>query len=68
MQKNPPNHPEYESPKNWNGEKVKNPNSSGSSGWPAKNGDVWVPTTHGDTHAPHWDVEHPNGGHTNVYP
>ena len=57
----------YKPPKNWNGEKVRNPNGSGS-GYPAKNGDVWVPTNHKGTHAPHWDVQHPDGTHTPVYP
>ena len=37
-------------------------------GWPAKNGDVWVPETHGGSHTPHWDVQHKNGNHTPVYP
>jgi hypothetical protein len=31
-------------------------------------GDVWEPTTHNDTHAPHWDRQHPNGNHTPTYP
>lgn len=63
----PPNHPDYKQPKNWNGQKVRNPNGRGA-GFPHRGGDVWVPTNHGGTHAPHWDVQHPNGGHTNVYP
>ena len=66
MQKNPPKHPDYKPPKNWDGKKVKSPNGSGS-GWPHKNGDVWQPTDHGGTHAPHWDVQHPNGTYTHVY-
>jgi RHS repeat-associated protein len=57
----------YEPPKNWNGEKVKNPNGSGS-GYPDKNGDVWIPTTHKGTHGFHWDVQHPGGGYIPVYP
>ena len=67
MKKNPPNHPDYKPPKNWDGEKVRNPNGNGS-GWPAKNGDVWQPTDHNGTHSPHWDVQHKNGTHTPVYP
>ena len=47
--------------------KVKTPDGNGS-GWPAKNGDVWQPTDHNGTHAPHWDVQHKNGTHTPVYP
>lgn len=67
MKRNPPTHPDYHPPKNWNGKKTKNPNGEGM-GWPAKNGDVWVPETHGGSHAPHWDVQHKNGNHTPVYP
>ena len=67
MKRNPPTHPDYHPPKNWNGKKTKNPNGAGM-GWPAKNGDVWVPETHGGSHAPHWDVQHKNGNHTPVYP
>jgi hypothetical protein len=62
----------YYKPQKWNGEKVRNPNGPGA-GFPDKDGDVWIPTDHGGTHAPHWDVEHPgsggkNGGHRDVYP
>lgn len=66
----------YKPPKKWNGRKVTNPNGKGS-GWPAKDGGVWVPTgpagslpgTTGPAHGgPHWDVQYPNGDHTNVYP
>lgn len=57
----------YEPPKNWNGKKVKNPNGPGS-GYPDKNGNVWQPTTHKGTHGFHWDVQHPGGGYTPVYP
>ena len=46
---------------------MKNPNGSGS-GWPDQKGNVWVLTDHKGTHAPHWDVQHPNGTHTPVYP
>ncbi|WP_089726416.1 RHS repeat-associated core domain-containing protein [Candidatus Thiosymbion oneisti] len=68
MKKNPPDHPDYEPPKNWNGKKVKNPNGSGS-GWPDKKGRVWQPTDHkGKAHGPHWDVQSPGGGYTNIYP
>ncbi|MEM7173265.1 MAG: RHS repeat-associated core domain-containing protein [Pseudomonadota bacterium] len=61
----------YKAPKNWDGKKVKNPNGPGS-GWPDKNGNVWVPTgpkgsskAHG---GPHWDVQSKGGGYKNVYP
>lgn len=30
--------------------------------------DVWEPTTHNNTHAPHWDRQHRNGNHTPTYP
>ena len=49
---------------------ISNPNGPGG-GWEADDGRVWVPTgprpdrTHG---GPHWDVQDPSGGHTNVYP
>ncbi len=57
----------YKPPKNWNGKLVKNPNGPGS-GYPAKDGKVWVPTTHKGTHAPHYDVQDPKtGGHVPVY-
>ena len=49
----------------WDGKKKK---SGGSSGWPHKNGDNWVPTDHKGTHDPHWDVQHPDGTHTPTYP
>ena len=66
MKKNPPAHPDYVPPKKWDGQKVKNPNGKGS-GWPAKNGDVWVPENHKGSHAPHWDVQHKDGSHTPIY-
>ena len=38
-------------------------------GWPAKNGDVWVPDAHAEgSHSPHWDVQHPDGTYDTVYP
>lgn len=38
-------------------------------GWPAKNGDVWVPDAHAEgSHSPHWDVQHPDGTYHTVYP
>jgi RHS repeat-associated protein len=37
-------------------------------GYIDKNGDVWEPTNHNDTHGPHWDVQHPDGTHTPTYP
>lgn len=50
---------------NW----VPNPNGPGW-GWEGDNGDVWVPTGPGSgAHGgPHWDVQHPSGRHTNIYP
>ena len=58
----------FEDPKggeNW----VPNPNGKGS-GWEDKNGNVWCPTGQsGKAHGgPHWDVQKPGGGYTNVYP
>lgn len=58
--------------KDWNGKLKKAPNSQ-KKGYPHKDGSVWVPTgkntdnvqQHG---GPHWDVEHPDGSHENVYP
>jgi RHS repeat-associated protein len=66
MKKNPPSHPNYKSPKKGD-RKVRNPNGQGS-GWESEDGDVWVPTDHKGNHAPHWDRQHPDGTHTNVYP
>jgi uncharacterized protein RhaS with RHS repeats len=64
----PPEEVGYKPPKNWDGKKVKNPNGAGS-GYPDKNGRVWVPTDHKGTHAPHWDVQDPKTGtHESVYP
>jgi hypothetical protein len=58
----------FSAPKNDDGKTVKNPNGSGS-GYPDKKGNIWVPTDHKGTHAPHWDVQNPRtGGHTPVYP
>jgi len=37
-------------------------------GYVDKKGDVWEPTDHNGTHAPHWDVQHPDGTHTPTYP
>lgn len=60
----------YKEPKNWDGKLVKNPNGRGY-GYPAKDGNVWVPTgprpdlAHG---GPHWDVQRPGGDYDNVYP
>ena len=67
LKKNPPEHPDYTPPKNWDGNKVKNPNGAGS-GWPTKSGEVWVPENHKGTHAPHWDVQNKDGSHNPVYP
>jgi hypothetical protein len=59
----------YVPAKNWDGEKVRNPNGAGA-GYPDENGHVWVPTGEGPlAHGgPHWDVQNPNGGYRNVYP
>jgi len=44
------------------------------SGWIDGDGNVWVPTgpdsgSTGDAHGgPHWDVQKPGGGYTNIYP
>jgi hypothetical protein len=57
----------YIPPKNWNGQKVKNPNGPGY-GYPDKNGNVWIPSGEGGHGGPHWDVEHPGGGYHNVFP
>jgi Bacterial toxin 37 len=56
-------------PKRWNGNKVKSPNGN-EYGYPDSKGNVWVPTGAGPkAHGgPHWDVQHPDGSHTNVYP
>lgn len=67
MKKNPPTHPDYKPPKNFDGKKRRNPNGPGT-GWPDKNGDVWVPSDHNGTHAPHYDVESPGGGYKTKYP
>lgn len=55
--------------KNWDGEKVKNPNGPGY-GWPDKAGNVWVPTGPNGHGGPHWDVQHPDGGkkYVNIVP
>jgi hypothetical protein len=56
----------FVSPKNWNGNKVK---SGSQYGYPDASGDVWVPTNPGNAHGgPHWDVQHPDGSHTNAFP
>jgi RHS repeat-associated protein len=48
---------------------VPNPNGKGH-GWRDAKGNVWVPTGKGQcAHGgPHWDVQSPGGGYTNVYP
>ena len=61
----------YIPPKNWDGKKrkVEKGKLRGSSGWPDKKGNVWVPTGENSLEKPHWDVQNPNSGsHTNVYP
>jgi RHS repeat-associated core domain len=37
-------------------------------GYKDKGGDIWEPTDHNGTHAPHWDRQHPDGTHTPTYP
>jgi RHS repeat-associated protein len=66
MKKNPPDHPDYKSPKGGD-RKVRNPNGSGS-GWIDDKGRVWVPSDNKGNHAPHWDRQIPGGGYDNVYP
>ena len=52
----------YKPPKNWNGKRDKQGN------YPTKGQDKWsAQTTHGGTHAPHFDITHPDGTHTPVY-
>lgn len=68
MKESPPDKwvPDYVPPKSgprW----VRNPNGSGA-GWIDKKGNVWVPDDHKGTHAPHWDVQWPNGDYHTVYP
>ena len=65
MKKEPPRHPDYKPPKNWDGKKKK---AGDKSGWPHKNRDIWVPDDHNGTHDPHWDMQHPDGTHTPKYP
>ena len=53
----------YKPPKNYDGK----PDSEGN--YPTKGRDTWGPkTTHGGSHSPHHDIQHPNGTHTPVYP
>ena len=67
MKNNPPNHPDFNSPKSGN-RKVRNPNGRGT-GWVDNKGRVWVPDDHNGTHAPHWDRQEPKGGgYTPMYP
>jgi RHS repeat-associated protein len=67
MKKNPPTHPEYESPRGGD-RKVRNPNGSGS-GWIDNKGRVWVPENHKGNEAPHYDRQDPKGGgYTKIYP
>lgn len=65
----------YYPPKKWDGKKVQVQGGPlrGKSGWPDRDGKIWVPTgpkghplAHG---GPHWDVQYPNGsGHENKEP
>ena len=58
-------------PKRWDGKMVPNPNGKGY-GFPDAKGNVWIPTGEGagttGHGGPHWDVQSPGGGYTNVYP
>jgi hypothetical protein len=60
-------HP-YEPPKgNW----LKNPPKGPLGGYVDANGNEWVPDPppqSGDLDDFHWDVQHANGGHTNIRP
>ena len=57
--------------KRWDGKSTVRVPDSKTRGFLARDGSVWVPTgpkpsiAHG---GPHWDVQHPDGSHTNVYP
>jgi hypothetical protein len=68
MNKEPPRHPNFKPPKNWDGKKKKGPD--GKYYWTDKKGRRWVP--HVDKkHDPHWDVQKPKGGYKHyddVYP
>ena len=66
MKKGPPTHPDFKSPKGGD-RRMKNPNGRGT-GWLDRNGDVWIPTDHNGTHAPHWERQQPGGDYENIYP
>ena len=66
LKKGPPQVPGYVPPKS-GPRRERNPNGSGS-GWVDRNGDVWIPTDHNGTHAPHWERQIPGGNYENVYP
>ena len=66
LKKGPPQVPGYVPPKSGD-RRERNPNGKGS-GWIDRNGDVWIPTDHNGTHAPHWERQIPGGGYENVYP
>lgn len=55
--------------KNWDGEKVPNPNGPGC-GWPDRAGNVWVPSGPKGHGGPHWDVQRPGKGkrYANIMP
>jgi RHS repeat-associated protein/uncharacterized repeat protein (TIGR02543 family) len=64
-----PNHPEFKPHKKKKGlQKI--PWNKNSKGYPDKSGNYWepVPDGHKGTHDPHWDVQHPDGTHTPIYP
>ena len=65
----PPEHPDFKPHKKKKG-KEKIPWNKNRKGFPDKSGDYWepVPDGHKGTHDPHWDVQHPDGTHTPVYP
>ncbi len=65
----PPNHPDFKPHKKKDGKK-KIPWKKNRKGFPDKHGNYWEPVLdgHKGTHDPHWDVQHPDGTHTPVYP
>lgn len=66
-----PNHPDFKRHKKKRGlQSIPWMKGKGRKGFPDKKGDYWepVPDGHKGTHDPHWDVQHPNGNHTPVYP
>jgi hypothetical protein len=68
--KQPPNHPDFKPAKNRPGPEQIPWMGPGRKGYPDKSGNYWEPVAdgHKGTHAPHWDVQHPKGQHTQKYP